>query len=147
MTSEDEFDTLPFPDISDSQWDHLESSLIRGSRLAPPPSAPGGNISLGRSTEEVVQNGGDEELIIGTQSTFSELFEPFTESQQEVLDLVLASSQLPVQAPPESCHSSNSSSDIDIEEIANMPHTRKSLMQLFRPAGTLSVTDLVHPIW
>lgn len=147
MSSEDEFDTLPFPDISDSQWDHLESSLVRGSRLPPLPSAPGGNISLGRSTEEVVQDGGDEELIIGTQSTFSELFESFTESQQAVLDLVLASSQPPVRTPSESCHLSNSSSDIDIEEIVNMPHTRKSLMQLFRPAGTLSVTDLVHPIW
>lgn len=94
-----------------------------------------------------MQDGGDEELIIGTQSTFSELFESFTESQQAVLDLVLASSQPPVRTPSESCHLSNSSSDIDIEEIVNMPHTRKSLMQLFRPAGTLSVTDLVHPIW
>lgn len=95
-----------------------------------------------------MQDEGDEQLIIGTQSTFSELFESFTESQQAVLDLVLASSQPPVQTPPpESCHYSNSGSDFDIEENINMPHTRKSLMQLFRPAGTLSVTDLVHPIW
>ncbi len=147
MTSDDEFDTLPFPDISDSQWDKLESSLVRGSRLPPPPSTLGGSVSLGRPTEEVGQDGGDEQLITGTQSTFSELFESFTESQQAVLDLVFAPSQPPVQTPSESCHFSNSSSDFDIEENMNMPHTRKSLMQLFRPAGTLSVTDLVHPIW
>ena len=94
-----------------------------------------------------MQDEGDEQLIIGTQSTFSELFESFTESQQAVLDLVLASSQPRVPTPPEPCHFSNSSSDFDIEENLNMPHTRKSLMQLFRPAGTLSVTDLVLPIW
>lgn len=143
MTSEDEFDTLPFPDISYSQWDKLESSLIRGSRL---PLPPGENISLGGSTEEVVQDGGDEQPIIGSQSTFAEVFESFTESQQAVLDLILAS-QPPVQALSEPCHLSNSCSDLDIEENTNMLHTPKSLMQLFRPAGTLSVTDLVHPIW
>jgi len=140
MTSEDEFDTLLFPDISETQWDKL-------SRLSPPPSPSGASSSLGRSTEEVVQDGGDEQLIIETQSTFAELFESFTESQQAVLDLVLASSQPPVQAPLEPCHLSNVTSDLDIEEDVNMLHTPKSLMQLFRPAGTLSVTDLVLPIW
>lgn len=143
MTSEDEFDTLLFPDISYSQWDKLENSLIRGSRL-PVPS--GENIPLGGSTEEVVQDGGDEQPTIGSQSTFAEAFESFTDSQQEVLDLILTS-QPPVQALSEPCHLSSSCSDLDIEENTNMLHTRKSLMQLFRPAGTLSVTDLVHPIW
>jgi len=148
MTSEDEFDTLPFPDISDDQWDKLENPLVRGSRLPPPSSSTrGGSISLGRSAEEVAQDGGNEQPTIGTQSTFSEFFESFTESQQAFLDLLLASSQPPAQAPPEPCHSSEASSDFDIEDDMNMLHTRKSLMQLFRPAGTLSVTDLVHPIW
>jgi hypothetical protein len=141
MTSEDEFDTLTFPDISDTQWDKLESSLIRGSRLPPP---PGRSLSLGRSAEEVVQDGGGEQLIIGTQSTFAGDFEPFTESQQADLDLILTSNRPPVQAP---CHFSILTSDFDIEENTNMLRTHKSLMQLFRPAGKLSVTDLVHPIW
>lgn len=146
MTSEDEFDTLSLPDIGDDQWDKLEASLVRGSRL--PLSSSSGNLFIEASTEEVKQGGGDEQPIIETQSTFSDgysFFEP-TESQQALLDQILAS-QLPVQAPSESCHFLIGSSNIDIEEALNMPHPRKSLIQLFRPAGTLSVTDLVHPIW
>ena len=147
MTSEDEFDILPFPDIDDDQWDKLEASLVRGSRLPPSSSASGGNLFIEVLTEEVEQDGGDEQPIIGTQSTVSDgysFFEP-TESQQALLDQILAS-QSPVQAPSESCHSLKGSSIFDIEEAA-MPHTRKSLMQLFRRTGTLSVTDLVAPIW
>jgi len=146
MSSEDEFDTLPFPEIDDDQWDKLEASLVRGSRLPPLP-APGGNLFIEVSTEEE-QDGGNEQPIIETQSTFSDgysFFEP-TESQQALLDQILTS-QPPVQAPSGSCHLLKGSSNLDIEEAINMPHPRKSLMQLFRPAGTLSVTDLVLPIW
>lgn len=148
MTSDDEFDTLSIPDIGDDQWDKLEASLVRGSRLPPPSSEPGGNIFIKASTEGVEQGGGNEQPIIETQSTFSDgysFFEP-TESQQALLDQILAS-QSPVQVPSGSCHFLIESSNIDIEEAFNMPHPHKSLMQLFRPAGTLSVTDLVHPIW
>lgn len=145
MTSEDEFDTLLFPDID--QLDKLETLLIRSSRLPPPSSAPGESISHERPTEEVEQAGEDEQPITGTQSTFSDGFESFTESQHALLDQILASSQPPVQVSSESCYFLEGSSGLDIEESVDMPHTRKSLMQLFRPAGTLSVTDLVHPIW
>ena len=148
MTSEDEFDALPVPDIDEDQWGNLEASHIRGLRLPPPSSAPGGNISLGGSMEGVEQDIGDLQPIIGTQSTFSDgcsYFDSFTESQQASLDQILASSQLPVQASSGSHHPLEGSSNFDIED--DMPHTRKSLMQLFRPSGTLSVTDLVLPIW
>lgn len=143
MTSEDEFESLLFQDIDDDQWDKLDTFLVRGSRLPPPSSAPGGSISYERPTEEGEQP-------IGTQSTFSDGFsflEAFTDSQNALLDQILASSQPPVQTPSESSHSLEESSGLDIEESIDMPRAPKTLMQLFRPAGTLSVTDLVNPIW
>jgi hypothetical protein len=144
MASEDEFDSISLPDLDEDQWDKLQ---IRGSRLPPPSSVPGGNASLERATEEVGQDGGGKQPMIGTQSTFSDGYSSFTESQQAWLDQILASSQPPVQAPSQPSHPFGGSPDSDIEEIADKLHIRKSLIELFRPAGTLSVTDLVHPIW
>ena len=93
-----------------------------------------------------MQAGGGEQLIVETQSTSAELFEPFTESQQADLDRLFTSSQ-PAPAPLEPRHLSNLPSNFDIEENLSMLYAPKSLMQLFRPAGRLSVTDLVLPIW
>jgi hypothetical protein len=149
MTSEDEFDSLSVPDIDEDLWSELQTSFVCGSRLPPPSSAPQLDVSLEKSSEEVEQDKGESQPVIGTQSTFSDgvsFFDSFTESQLALLDQLLASPQTPVQAS-EPCHSSEGSPEFDIEDIDNMPHTRKSLMQLFRPSGKLTVTDLVHPIW